>query len=723
MSVKHDWAPTRAELGARLADWTGAQRGRFGLWLPVGFGAGIALYFALAVEPARWIGPLAVTGGLALMVARAGAVRVAGLVLVCLAAGLSMAQWSSERARAPVLERDYGPRPVEGRVVVLERRAQGPRVTLDRVFAPGLAPEDTPARVRVVLRRDDAEAVAIGQRLRVLARLRPPPPPVLPGAYDFQRRAWFDRLGAVGFALGGAQAVPGKGTHGLPERLLIGLGALRDRVGGRARAVLPDQTGAVAAALITGDRSALAPDTLAAMRDSGLAHLLAISGLHIGLVGGLVFAGLRFALALIPWVALRFPIKKWAAAGTIAATFFYMVLAGATVPTQRAFLMAAIAALAVMADRDPFSPRLVAVAALVVLALAPQELVGPSFQMSFAAVVALVAVYEAQADRLAGWARDAGPARRAGLYLLGVGLTTVIAGFATGLFALHHFGRFADYGLIANLAAVPLTAFWVMPAGIAAMLAMPFGLEAGPLHLMGLGIDAVLWVARGVASWPGAVREVPAMPVWGLAVGTLGGLWLCLWRGRARWAGLAGLAGALLSIALTAPPDAMVSPTGRLVGVVEENQGARVLWLTSTRREGFAADIWAETLGGASTQAFARADVAAPGTPRCDAQGCVAGLGTLTLAIPATPEALGEDCARADIVITPLWVGRWCAPRELLIDGARLRAQGAHALYFDDTGWRVETVRDRRGARPWTGPRMPGGVNTGASARPGGPAR
>jgi len=271
-----------------------------------------------------------------------------------------------------------------------------------------------------------------------------------------------------------------------------------------------------------------------AIRDSGLAHLLAISGLHIGLVAGILFIWVRAMLALVGPLALRYPIKKWAAATAIAGALAYALIAGSTVPTQRAFLTVGLVLAAVMLDRRGLSIRLVAWAALAILIVQPESLLGPSFQMSFAAVTALIASYEVISERrryddygnstLPPWLR------KAGLYLIGVALTTLIAGIATAPFAVFHLNRFADYGLAANLLAVPVTAMWVMPSAVVAFLLMPFGMEGLALASMGWGVDVIIKVAETVAGWDGAVTLVSAMPTAALCAIVLGGLWLALWR-------------------------------------------------------------------------------------------------------------------------------------------------------------------------------------------------
>ena len=387
---------------------------------------------------------------------------------------------------APILGRP-GLYRIEGRVLELSPLPNGDRIVLGDLSLANVAPEATPARIRVNLRRAP-EGLAPGDRVRVLARLQPPLPPALPGAFDFARQAWFEQLGAIGFAVGTAERLEGGAGN-----LGLGIAAMRASIAARIASVSPGSAGAMAAALIAGVQEGLDQKTWRDLRISGLAHLVSVSGLHMVLVAGGVLAACRWLLALCPPLALRFPVRKIAAAVAIVAAAFYLVLSGASVPTQRSFMMTAVALLAIIADRNPFSLRLLAWSALVVLLLRPESVLGASFQLSFAAVLALMVVYE-------GWrgierADKGGPP---GLlapiwhYLLGVCVTTLVASAATTPLAAFHFQTIPTYGVLANLLAVPLTSFLVMPAGMLGLLLMPFGLDGPAFQVMAWGVKAVL---------------------------------------------------------------------------------------------------------------------------------------------------------------------------------------------------------------------------------------
>ena len=569
-------APARG-LGGRLAAQLEAERDRWALWIPVGFASGVGFYFALDREPPTWLGAaclgLAALAGL--LVRRRPGLMFAALALAVVAAGFAGAQLRSALVAAPVLEKRLGPVGVSGQVVKVERRTRGWRLTLRQPRIQALDPARTPEKIRVTVFADIGQ-IRPGDWVRLRAVLRPPPEPVAPGAFDFARQAYFKGLGGVGYAFGGVTPLAPEGiagrSPGAAETVWPGLSRLwwthlRQAIAERVLAVLPGPPGAVAAALMTGERGAIPEATLQAMRDSGLAHLLAISGLHVGLVAGLLFFAIRALLALVPALALNYPIKKWAAVGAGLGAFAYLQLTGATVPTQRAFLMIGLVLLGVVLERRALSFRLIAWAAAVVLAIAPESLLSPSFQLSFAAVAALIAVYEVVRDRRHRVFVGRGPLARAGLYLSGVALTSAIAGLATAPFAVYHFNRIAWYGIAANMVAVPLTALWIMPWAIAAFALMPFGAEALALVPMGWGIEAMLAVAGRVAAWPGAVGLIPAMPTLGLVSIALGGAWLCLWRRPWRLLGLGVVLAGVLTVPLNPPPDVLASGDGKLVAV------------------------------------------------------------------------------------------------------------------------------------------------------------
>jgi competence protein ComEC len=684
-----------------------AERERWVLWLPVALGAGVACYFALPFEPVVWAGPAVLLG----IVVTGAAARRRALVLVLVlsfgvgmvAAGFTLASLRTAYVAAPVLEKRIGPVVVRGSLVRVEQRTDGARLTFERPEIAGFDPKQTPARVRIRVRGE--VTATLGSRVEIRAVLTPPAQPVAPDAFDFSRRAFFEGVGGFGYALGRLRVLDpstenfGETPGGVTKSWRIVLAELRQRMTARILTGLDGVEGAVAAALLTGERGALPESVWVAMRGSGLAHLLAISGLHIGLVAGLLFVGVRALLAAIEPLALRIPVKKWAAVVALAGAFAYLLISGATVPTQRAFLTVGLMLLAVILDRTGVSLRLVAWAAGIVLVLAPESLLGPSFQMSFAAAVSLVAAYEAARLRYPEW-RRAPWWKRAAIYLAGIAFTTLIAGAATTPFVLHHFNRVAAYGVVANLLAVPVTSLWIMPWGLGVLLLMPFGLERLALAPMGLGIDLMLSIAETVTGWRGAVAHFPALPLAGLIPVVLGGLWLTLWRRRWRRLGLVGIVAGLSMLLFVRPPDVLVTGDARLLAVYTE-EGE--LLLSSTRRERWSAEQWLRRAGIRESGRWpAPGEATANGELACDLLGCIFHKNGRMVALVNDGRALADDCQTADVVVSLVPLRAPCLSAVTVIDRFDLWRRGGHALWIDQDGVQVVTVRQRQGRRPWS---------------------
>ena len=582
--------PRRA--GAALA----AQRGHLFAWVPVFLGAGIGVYFALPLElAAHWLLACACVGAVLLLWSRRLPAEVAP---VAIGAGLLLLGMAHAGARAHLVAapqlgfRYYGP--IEGRVIALDRSASDvPRLTLDQVTLLRLAPASTPARVRVSLHgppelQRRALDLVPGQRVALTGHLVPPGGPVEPGGFDFRRHAWFERIGAVGYSR--TPVVLSMEAAG-SQRLL----RLRLALSRHVQTQLPGELGGVAAALMTGDRSGIGKETLEALRHSNLAHLLAISGLHMGLLTGFVFAALRMGLLLVPLSRHHWPGKKIAAVGALAAASGYLALSGGNVATQRAFIMVAVMLGAVLADLRALSLRAVALAALLVLLLRPEALLGPGFQMSFAATTALVCVFGRVETRLAGprWARP----------LLALLLSSTVASAATAPFSMAHFNLVSRYGLLANLLAVPAMGLVAVPMAVLAALLMPLGLDGVALRGMALALHWILSVAQAASGWEGAVGQVVAPGPAVLPLITAGGLLLLLWQGRGRWGGLLPLALALGVWVQSERPALLISESGGLVGVMTEKGRA----LSRDVGEGFVAKLWLENDGQPADQAAAAA--------------------------------------------------------------------------------------------------------------------
>lgn len=680
------------------------ERERWVLWLPVVFGFGIALYFALPTEPSPWTVPLlllpvltaaALTRRSRLAEAKFGLELVAASVFLLLLLGLGAAQWRTHQMEAPVIER-RGAYQFEGSVLLVEARVRGDRLVLGDLVIEGQTEETTPARVRFS-RRVAEPPLAPGDRIQVRAMLMPPSPPSEPDGFDFARQAFFQQLGAVGYSLGEVTVLDRHAgwTAGLA------LAGLRQRLAEQIANAVPGEAGAVATALLTGLRGAIPDHVWQDMQAAGMAHLLAISGLHLGLVAGTVFFAARIIMALIPPFALRWPTKKLAAGLALIVAFVYLLLTGATVPTQRAFIMTALMLIAVMVDRNPFSMRLVAFAAFAVLLTQPESLVGASFQMSFAAVIALIATYETGIGRAPAGA--AGLDWRLLMYVVGVVLTTIIASLATAPLAIYHFGRLPTFSVLANVVAVPLTAFWIMPAGLLGMLLLPLdligeGLADACFALMGIGIRLMLAVAAWTADMPGAVLPVPRPPPFTLVLVLFGGLWLALWKTGWRRLGLIPITLGILLAAIPRQPDILIDARGMLIAVRLEEAS---LALSPWKKDSWVTNGWLRGAGEEEPAPWPKPFEEGNANLRCDPLGCIYRRNGMQIALSRDPGALPEDCARNDLVISYPRVEA-CANGKPLLGPRALRASGGMALWVNEGTIRQRTVSEARGDRPWT---------------------
>ncbi|MHC0053027.1 ComEC/Rec2 family competence protein [Actibacterium sp. D379-3] len=675
----------------RALDAIAAQRGHLFPWAPVAMALGVGLYFALPAEPGPWhwagLGALALAGLCAL---RLGGERQAPLLiaLVLLLAGLLLAGARSHLVAAPVLKyRFYGA--VEGRVIAIDRsQSDVPRLTLDRVWMERVPADETPLRLRVSLHGTHGVFDPMpGQIVALTAHLSPPPAPAEPDGFNFQRRAWFDRLGAVGYARSPAVLIAPVG----PGQAGLFIHRSRMMLSAAIRARMPGDAGAFAAAILTGDRSAMSQPTLQALRDANLAHLLAISGLHMGLLTGFVFAALRYGLALIPPLALRLPVRKLAAVLALLAAAVYLALSGGNVATQRAFVMVAVMLGAVLADRRALTLRAVALAALIVLVLQPESLTGPGFQMSFAATTALVAVFGALRD----WPEDRWRPPRILRPVLAVVISSAVAGAATAPIGAAHFNQVAQYGLLANLLTVPLMGTLVIPAAVLAGVLAPFGLAFVGFAAMRLGIGWILGVAGWVAGLDGATWPVVMPGGWVLPLLALGMLWLMLWQGRMRLAGLVPVGLSLILWSQAARPALLIAETGGLIGVMTPDGRA----LSKPGGDGFTVRIWLENDGDAAAQdvAFARPGLrGAKGFLRTE----VAGQPFVHLSGRGWAERLEEACATGWVIVPQRL--KQPVPRDcVLFDQRKLAQTGAIAVWAGADGPILISAKARAGRRPW----------------------
>lgn len=573
--------------------WQGEQN-QLILWIPVCFALGIGAYFALPQEPEWW--PVLLLSEM-LLAAIYFARRHRGLLLALYALLTATAGFADAQLQTLYLSRNLPPVTPQklylaGRIARIDKNYRGnPRIVLEDM--QGFPSGEIKGRYRLSLVHNQTD-LAVGQCVEMVAAVSPLFKTSIAGGFQFDRQLFFDGINGSGY-------VPSRvlllecSTAG-QHRFSDFVAGVRRRISNYISSILPPDEAAVAVAIVAGDRSKMDAGLINAYRDSGLAHFLSISGLHMSMIAGLMFFFVRLLMALIPPLSLRYNSKKAAAVGGIVISAIYLLISGAAIPSQRAFIMTLVVLTAVLCNRQAVSMRTLALAAMIVLLIAPQALVSAGFQMSFAAVTALVAFYEKYAGRINRFIslRDDEPLLKFGrvvlLYFIGVVVSDLVASLATMPYAIYHFNRVSLYTSLTNLVAGPIIGFVIMPFVLIALLLMPFGLAFLPLKLVGLGLFAVNALTRFVSALPNAAVGVVSMPTWGLVTITLGGLWLCLWRCRWRRYGWALIIIGMLSLITVKVPDVIIDAKGRtllikdstggLTAVKSGNKWNRKVWLS-----------------------------------------------------------------------------------------------------------------------------------------------
>ncbi|MFI5014196.1 MAG: ComEC/Rec2 family competence protein [Hyphomicrobiales bacterium] len=705
-STREVWLRLRRAFAAAI-EIEIAQRRLF-LWLPVAAGAGVVLYFSADREPSLGYAALitAAAAGLAILLSRWPAPFGTALAVTALAAGFLSATLRSYLLAAPVIDRARVLR-LTGTIEEMDLRRVGARFVLRVAQAQGLRPDETPFRVRLTMR--DAPRVEAGAFVAVTARLLPPARPALPGGYDFARDAYFARLGAVGSLLGRIEVATAQAPPGLRLTLMAAVDRARNALAQRVFAIVGGDEGAVAAAMVTGKRDLLSDKARELIREAGIFHIITISGVQMTLVAGMIFWVVRRLLAFSTTLALRYPIKKWAAAAAMIGAIAYDIATGSRVGTERALFMTLIVLAAVIADRRAFTMRNLAYAAFAVIAFEPEAILGASFQLSFAAVSALVAVSEARMAKLAEeraqgkhreppprglLARWIGKAVEALAWLL---FATLCATSATASYMAYDFHELSPYVLIGNPLTLTIIEFFAVPGALLGALLYPLGLDGPVWHYVGAGIELIFWAARQIAAAPNSTLYVRAFAPWAILFLTLAVLSAVIWRTwMMRLTALIFLAFGLVGAVSGQGFDIVIAPTGETAAL---RLADGKLAVVGARPNPFQTEQWlrADGDGRDPRGPLGRAAV-------CDKLGCVGKLAdTSVLALVSETSAFEEDCPRADIVVSPLRAPSSCAA-PLILDRRRLEATGAMTLRFVGGQLAMTSARSADEDRPWSRP-------------------
>lgn len=681
------------------------------LWLPIAAGAGAVAYLCADRDPSLWLVVPAtlVFGSLAWKVREHRIPFFFFCGLCAFFMGQLSAAWRVAWVAAPVIDR-VTIATLAGFVEQMDFRREGARFVLRIHEAEGLAPDRTPVRVRLTMRR--TPPFEAGTFVRLKGRLLPPARASLPGGYDFARDAYFARLGAVGSVLGKVEVVQPPIAPSLELSARMALDRGRNALARRIDGILGGDAGAIAVAMVTGKRDLLSDEAKEVIREAGIFHIITIAGVQMTLVAGICFVGLRRLLAQSPTLALRYPIKKWAAFGAMLLAVFYDIATGSRVGTERALFMTLVMLAAVLMDRQALSMRNLAFAALAVVLVEPEAILGASFQLSFAAVAALLAVYEA---RVAAIAREREelyrPMLLADSHMVsrprldafvrltrqGLGATlfaTLCATAATASFMASSFHELSPYVLVGNPVTLAVIEIFAVPGALLGTLLYPLGLDPWVWRYVGLGIDAIMAAARVAGHLPGATIYLPAFAPWAIVFLSLAVLSVVLWRTWIFRAMALPLAVVGLLGATSGPTyDVLVAPTGEAVALRGPDGKLVVI---GSRPSLFSAEQWlrADADGRAARDSLSKA--------ACDESGCIGRLGGgRVLALVLDKEAFAEDCLRAEIVVTPLLAPIGCAAG-LVIDRDMLRETGALGLAFAETGLAMHRARAPGEDRPWS---------------------
>ena len=655
-------------------------------FLPVFLSFGILIYFAIPAEPSIYaltLTPLVLLG-LALKLEFQTKLYYFLLSLVAIFAGMFFAQLATLLNQTRIIERQTTTQ-LEGVVLGVDQSRRGAaRYFIRPTSLDGLDKAKLPKRIRASSAAKNKEILP-GETITGLVRLQPVSGPVYPGGYDFSFFAWHEGMGASGFFMGRPSKSDIKHDLAIGEKFIIQINKIRLSVEKRILKAMPDATGKIAVALVTGNKTYIPSDVQDSLRKTGLAHILAISGLHMALVTLTVIWCIRLGLAFLPKLVLRYPIKKWAVCAGFASATGYLMLSGAGVATQRAWVMISVMLLAVLMDKRAITMRSVAISAVIILVINPQSLLSPGFQMSFAAVTSLVAGYEflnkkrkAQAENIFTpvsqnlFARASSGALG---YFTGIATTSLIAGTATVFIAAWHFHQVAPYGLLANLMAMPIVSILIMPFVLFSILLMPYGLEFIPLKPVSIGIDWVVDISRWVEgiSPNGNTGLLPGITILIFASFLI---LICLLKTKLRYASLMPLLALPFMLQTPTKPDVLISENGRAVAIKTDGEKIGLLF---PRGSAFVQNIWLKAWSGGEQHAL--------NLPKdqCNRERCIVILpSSKILHVLYNPDFIQSSCNRADILVTPRlwWVNCKDRQPELVLNRYDFERFGTHALYI-----------------------------------------
>lgn len=670
-----------------------SEKDNWPLFVPVFFGIGVAVYFGLKKEPDVYYG-LAVFCTLAIstmfLAYRRNKLFWLGLVLSIASAGFLSANIRAINVDAPILAKETGIVNVLGTIEEIKKRGTKSRFILKNPTIENMTKENTPVKIRINVNTDLNDA-APGDVVSFMAALSPPPIPVVPGGYDFAKYAFFEQIGAVGYSISDVEIISKAENNSFRQFVEN----LRYTITNRITSKLDSDHGNIAAALLVGEKGGISKKTMEKIRDAGLAHLLAISGMHLSLFAAIFFILTRALLSLSETISLRFSTKKVAALIAVFGSLFYLLISGVPISAQRACVMTSIILFAIMLDRNGTPLRSVALAALLILIFTPESITTPSFQMSFSAVIALIVCFEyfyPLTQKISPYA----PFRKILIYVSGTIMSSVIAGIATAPFSIYHFNNISLFGMFANLIAIPATSLIIMPFGVLSLILMPFSLEKLALIPMSWGIDIILKVSDYIHSVPNATLNIHSPSIESLSLIVLGTIWLSFWKKNWRFCGVIPiLFGILLSMSAKVP-DFIIDSKSNTFAVLGEDDN---FIFSSKRSASFAREVWLKKFG---IEEFSTIKDSSDKSINCDSSGCIYKRLGYIVAVAKQPDAIIDDCQYADIFInlTGIPSKRLCDKEIFEVSQYDMDKKGTYAIYLNKQ-ISVDNVRSDRGERLW----------------------
>lgn len=683
------------------------ERTQWVLWTPVGIGIGILVYFGLQVEPLWWIGLGGVLfSGITLISFRILKVEklwAYTLILMNLMVflGFAAAQLRTYSVKTYLFNYPSRVQTIKGKITRIEQLPKGLRFTLENVKLTPIKLRQSLARIRINFKgkmSQEAKNLMPGQEVQFKGVLLPPKEPIAPGAYDFRKKAFFEKISAVGYGISSPHILDPSAKQGFKNKVLIGLTKLRHSLTTYLKTTIEGNSGAIAAALITGDRSGISEELREDFANSGLAHILAISGLHLSIIAGIAFLIFRKGLSFIPWLALRYPTKKWAAVFALILTFCYLVLCDFAIPAQRAFIMTAIILLAVITDRTALTLRNVSLAAIVILLLLPESIISPSFQMSFSAVIALVSGYEILHKPLETWRSHCQRWWQLLLfYLMGVTLSSILATIATTPYIAYTFNRFTVHSLAANIICIPLLSFIIMPSLVLYLVTCIF-FDSGYLALfLHHTIRLMIEIAQTISLWPGSTLLVPSISPQLLLLFTLSFLWICLWKTSWRWGGGLGLVVTFVLASLQNKPDIFITGDKKLICILD-SQGRG--WVNSLQAGRFARENWLKMVALKEAHKLSENNKDSPVGVLITRESYLISKYGKTVIIFKEPSEKNSFDRAEGLKILPF--DDHASNSTNIITGDDLQSKGGHFIWLSKGGIKVRTVLDEVGNRPWS---------------------